>query len=310
MTGDPPVRDGLPVSGGSPVGGGVPTGGTGADPGWWGTERVSVRYGRRLALDQVTFQARPGQVSAVVGGDGAGRSTLLRCLSGALAPSSGAVRRPPRKDIGYLPASSGTYPDLTVAENLAFRAAAYHLPAAATAERSAAFLARAGLTGARDRLAGRLSGGMRQKLGVITAMLTSPALLVLDEPTTGVDPVSRADLWSLIARAAADGAAVVVATSYLDEAERAAHVLVLDAGRQLAVGTPDQIVAAMPGGLRISDTPPPQADRPRAWRRAGGWRIWDPAGAADGTPIRPDLQDAVTVAILGRELAVAGAGER
>jgi ABC-2 type transport system ATP-binding protein len=150
---------------------------------------------------------------------------------------------------------------------------------------------------------------MRQKLGVIAAMLTSPALLVLDEPTTGVDPVSRADLWSLIARAAADGAAVVVATSYLDEAERAAHVLVLDAGSQLAVGTPDQIVAAMPGQLRISDTPPPDADRPRAWRRAGRWRVWDPPGSADGQPIQPDLQDAVTVAILRRELA-AGAGER
>jgi ABC-2 type transport system ATP-binding protein len=269
---------------------------------------VSVRYGRRAALDQVTFQARPGQVSAVVGGDGAGRSTLLRCLGGALAPSSGTVRRPPRRDIGYLPASSGTYPDLTVAENLVFRAAVYQLPAAAAAERTEAFLARAGLTAARDRLAGRLSGGMRQKLGVIAAMLTSPALLVLDEPTTGVDPVSRADLWSLIARAAADGAAVVVATSYLDEAERAAHVLVLDAGSQLAVGTPDQIVAAMPGQLRVSDTPPPDADRPRAWRRAGRWRVWNAGAAADGQPIQPDLQDAVTVAILGRELA--GAGER
>ncbi|HEY9243732.1 MAG TPA: ABC transporter ATP-binding protein [Streptosporangiaceae bacterium] len=270
---------------------------------------MSVRYGRRLALDQVTFQARPGQVSAVVGGDGAGRSTLLRCLGGALAPSSGTVRRPPRQDIGYLPASSGTYPDLTVAENLAFRAAAYQLPAA-TAERSAAFLARAGLTGARDRLAGRLSGGMRQKLGVIAAMLTSPALLVLDEPTTGVDPVSRADLWSLIARAAADGAAVVVATSYLDEAERAAHVLVLDAGSQLAAGTPEQIVAAMPGRLRSSETVPHDAERPRAWRRAGHWRIWDPGGATDGEQAQPDLQDAVTVAILGRELAATGAGER
>src|SRR5581483_1919878 len=145
-----------------------------------------------------------------------------------------------------------------------------------------AFLARAGLTGARDRLAGRLSGGMRQKLGVIAAMLTSPALLVLDEPTTGVDPVSRADLWSLIARAAADGAAVVVATSYLDEAERAAHVLVLDAGSQLAVGTPEQITAAMPGQLRVSDTPPPATGRPRAWRRAGRWQVWDPSGATDG----------------------------
>ncbi|HTT51777.1 MAG TPA: ABC transporter ATP-binding protein [Streptosporangiaceae bacterium] len=284
------------------------SGAPGAGPGWWGTDAVSVRYGRRVALDQVSFRARPGQVSAVVGGDGAGRSTLLRCLGGALAPSSGVVQRPRQRDIGYLPASSGTYPDLTVAENLAFRAAAYQIPAAAAAERSAAFLARAGLTGARDRLAGQLSGGMRQKLGVIAAMLARPALLVLDEPTTGVDPVSRADLWSLIARAAAEGAAVVLATSYLDEAERATHVLVLDAGRQIAVGTPGQIVAAMPGRLRVSAGRPPAADRPRAWRRAGRWRVWDPDGQAaspspGGEPIQPDLQDAVTVAILGRELA-------
>jgi ABC-2 type transport system ATP-binding protein len=287
--------------------------GPGPDPGWWGTDGVCVRFGRRVALDQVTLHARPGQVSAVVGGDGAGRSTLLRCLGGALAPSSGAVRRPPQRDIGYLPASSGTYPDLTVAENLAFRAAAYRIPAAAAAERSAAFLARAGLTTARNRLAGQLSGGMRQKLGVIAAMLASPALLVLDEPTTGVDPVSRADLWSLIARAAADGAAVVLATSYLDEAERAAQVLVLDAGRQIAVGTPEQIVAAMPGRLRVSDGRPPEADRPRAWRRAGRWRVWDPgepaaSPAAVSATVRPDLQDAVTVAILDRELAGAGTG--
>jgi ABC-2 type transport system ATP-binding protein len=291
--------------------------GPGPDEGWWGTDGVCVRFGRRAALDQVTLHARPGQVSAVVGGDGAGRSTLLRCLGGALAPSSGVVRRPPQRDIGYLPASSGTYPDLTVAENLAFRAAAYRIPAAAAAEPSAAFLAQAGLTGARNRLAGQLSGGMRQKLGVIAAMLASPALLVLDEPTTGVDPVSRADLWSLIARAAAGGAAVVLATSYLDEAERAAHVLVLDEGRQIAVGTPEEIVAAMPGRLRVSDERPPAADRPRAWRRAGRWRVWDPGEPAASPPVgsatvRPDLQDAVTVAILGRELATAatGGGER
>ena len=287
--------------------------GPGPGQGWWGTDGVCVRFGRRVALDQVTLHARPGQVSAVVGGDGAGRSTLLRCLGGALAPSSGVVQRPPQRDIGYLPASSGTYPDLTVAENLAFRAAAYRIPAAAAAERSTAYLAQAGLTAARNRLAGQLSGGMRQKLGVIAAMLASPALLVLDEPTTGVDPVSRADLWSLIARAAAGGAAVVLATSYLDEAERAAHVLVLDGGRQIAVGTPEQIVAAMPGHLRASDGRPPEADQPRAWRRAGRWRVWDPADPAarppaGSTPVQPDLQDAVTVAILGRELAGAGTG--
>jgi ABC-2 type transport system ATP-binding protein len=276
---------------------------------WWGSEAASVRFGGKLALDQVSFRARTGQVSAVVGGDGAGRTTLLRCLAGALMPSSGQVRRPAQRLIGYLPASSGTYPDLSVAENLAFRAAAYQMTPAAARERSGQLLERAGLAVARDRLAGQLSGGMRQKLGVIAAMLHQPGLLVLDEPTTGVDPVSRADLWWLIARAAADGAAVVLATSYLDEAERASSVLALDAGRELAQGTPAQIVAAMPGTLRASDAPPQGEARRRAWRRGGRWRIWDPDGrpgpaAGAGTAmVTPDLQDAVTVAILARELA-------
>jgi len=278
---------------------------------WWGTEDACVRYGDRLALDHVTFRAVPGRVSAVVGGDGAGRTTLLRCLAGAHAVTSGRVRLPPPLRIGYLSAGSGTYPDLSVDENLAFRASAYQMPEATARERGNELLERAGLAGARDRLAGQLSGGMRQKLGVIAAMLHQPDLLVLDEPTTGVDPVSRADLWWLIARAAANGAAVVLATSYLDEAERAVDVLALDAGRVLGSGTPEEIVAAMPGTLRVSNARPEGEARRRAWRRGGRWRIWDPPGAP-GQPdqpqqatlaVAPDLQDAVTVAILARELA-------
>jgi ABC-2 type transport system ATP-binding protein len=283
-----------------------PAGGGDGGPGpWWGTEAVSVWYGKVLALDRVTFRAVPGQVSAVVGGDGAGRTTLLRCLAGALAASAGDIRRPAASQIGYLPAGSGTYPDLTVTENLAFRAAVYGVHAA---ERSAEYLERAGLGAARDRLAGHLSGGMRQKLGVIAAMLHQPALLVLDEPTTGVDPVSRVELWSLIAHAAAGGAAVVAATSYLDEAERAAHVLVLDAGRELAAGTPGQIVAAMPGTVRAMDARPAGDAAQRAWRRHARWQVWAPDGpvAALGELVQPDLQDAVTVASLARELAMAG----
>jgi ABC-2 type transport system ATP-binding protein len=263
----------------------------------------------------VTFQALPGQVSAVVGGDGAGRTTLLRCLSGAIAPSGGTVTRPPRIGVGYLSAGSGTYPDLTVAENLAFRAAAYQIPAAAAGPRIREYLERAGLVDAQDRLAGHLSGGMRQKLGAIAAMLHHPALLVLDEPTTGVDPVSRADLWSLIARAAADGATVVFSTSYLDEAERAAHVLVLAGGRELAVGTPGQIVAAMPGHLSAAAVRPDGPAGARSWRRDGRWRVWWPeadqdAAGGSGDRVQPDLQDAVTVAILARELEADRAGER
>jgi len=283
----------------------------------WGPVRVSVRYGPVLALDQVTARVTPGEISAVVGGDGAGKTTLLRCVAGVLAPDEGEVRGPAARDIGYLPPGGGIYPDLTVDENLSFRAAAFGLSPAQARQRVAGYLDRTGLAGVRGRLAGNLSGGMRHKLGVIAALLPGPALLVLDEPTTGVDPVSRADLWWLIAGAAAGGAAVLLSTTYLDEAQRAARVLLLDAGRELASGTPAQIVAGMPGDIRpLSARPGEDGPRRRAWRRGGQWRIWDPPGAGrpDGGPeeaaedgIRPDLQDAAVVAALARELAGAAA---
>ena len=218
-----------------PAGGGAGLTGDGTRPVSWGLREVSVWHQNSPALDRVSLAATAGQVTAVVGGDGAGKTTLLRCLAGAQAPGTGQVSRPDARQIGYLPASSGIYPDLTVAENLAFRAAAYGLTAARAREQAAEYLDRAGLAAARDRLAGQLSGGMRQKLGMIAAMVHRPQLLVLDEPSTGVDPVSRSDLWWLIARAAAGGSAVVFSTSYLDEAERAAIVLALDDGRELAI---------------------------------------------------------------------------
>ncbi len=267
----------------------------------WGATDLRVSYGRTVALDGVSLAAPAGQVTAVVGGDGAGKSTLLRCLAGAMTPHRGQVRRPAKERTGYLPASSGIYPDLTVAENLAFRAQGYGLPRRLAGERAAESLDRAGLATASGRLAGQLSGGMRQKLAVIAAMLHQPELIVLDEPTTGVDPVSRSGLWWLIARAAADGCAIVLATTYLDEAERCASVLVLDAGVALASGTAQEIVAAMPGSLRSSVQRPGGDDAARSWRRAGRWRTWDP-GLGNGQVLTPDLQDAVTVAALARQL--------
>jgi ABC-2 type transport system ATP-binding protein len=279
----------------------------------YGVGELTVRFGGQVALDRVSLDIPAGQATCVVGGDGAGKTTLLRVLAGALSPSVGTVRRPGTRRIGYLPSGTGTYPDLTVEENLSFTATVYGVPAREARQRAHEYLERTGLATARDRLAGNLSGGMRQKLGVVRAMLHRPELLILDEPTTGVDPVSRADLWWLIARAAADGAAVVLSTTYLDEAERAVQVLVLDSGHVLASGTPEEIIAAVPGTIRAAAERPSGAESGRAWRRGAAWLVWNPDRAqsrpGDAEPgdhlIRPDLQDAVTVAALARELAVA-----
>lgn len=276
--------------------------------GAWGASGISVSFAGRRALDQVSIGAEAGQVTAVVGGDGAGKTTLLRCVAGALAVAEGTVRRPDPHRIGYLPPGTGLYEDLSVAENLEFRSAVYGVPVTVARPRVGEYLERTGLAQARDRLVGQLSGGMRRKLGVIAALLPEPELLVLDEPTTGVDPVSRADLWWLIARAAAAGTAVLMSTTYLDEAARAARVLVLDAGQTLATGTPAEIVASVPGTIAVVPRRPESEDeRRRAWRRAGAWRVWQPAAASGPRLVTPDLQDAVCVAALRRELEAADA---
>ena len=268
----------------------------------WGVEDLSVAYGGRLAVAGVTLACPDASVTAVVGGDGAGKTTLLRCLAGTQAATSGIVRRPAKARIGYLSSASGTYADLTVDENLQFFAAAYGIPAGVAAQARAGLLERMGLAEARNRLAGTLSGGMRQKLGAVCAMLHRPDLLVLDEPTTGLDPVSRADLWRLFAQAAVDGAAVVLSTTYVDEAERASSLLVLDAGRVVGTGTPAELVAGMPGTLLSVADRPPAAALGRAWRHGAQWRLWDPApGAGNGAALEPSLQDVVVVAALARE---------
>ena len=197
----------------------------------WGVRDLTVRYGRRTVLDGVTLEVEAGRVATVIGGDGAGKTTLLRALAGVIKPAGGRVLRPDRRRIGYIAGASGLYDDLSVDENVAFVAAAYDLTRDQRDRRVAELFARTGLSGTGDRLAGRLSGGMRQKLAFALALLHQPELLVLDEPTTGVDPVSRADLWGMIAEAAAAGAAVVVSTTYLDEARRASTILLLEDGR-------------------------------------------------------------------------------
>ena len=263
----------------------------------WGCQGLSVRYGATVALEDVSFEARAGTVAAVVGGDGAGKTSLLRALAGTVRPAAGTVRRPPARRLGYVSAGPGVWTDLTVDENLDFAGRAYGLSADELDRRVAWLLDRTGLAEARGRLAGRLSGGMRQELALAMAVAHEPDLLILDEPTTGVDPVSRAELWRLLAASAAGGAAVVVATTYLDEAERAATVLVLDRGRSLLAGTPDEVVAATPGLVVDAATRP---DGIPSWRRGSRWRAWSPDGSTPpGTGLATlDLEDAVIVAQL------------
>ena len=263
----------------------------------WGCRRLAVRYGATVALEEVSFEVAAGTVAAVVGGDGAGKTSLLRALAGTVRPAAGTVRRPPERRLGYVSAGPGVWADLTVDENLSFSGRAYGLSAGELDRRVGGLLERTGLAEARDRLAGRLSGGMRQKLALAMAVAHEPDLLILDEPTTGVDPVSRAELWRLLAASAAGGAAVVVATTYLDEAERAATVLVLDRGRSLLAGTPDEVVAATPGLVVDAAARP---DGIPSWRRGSRWRAWSPDGSTPpGTgPATLDLEDAVIVAQL------------
>jgi ABC-2 type transport system ATP-binding protein len=257
----------------------------------WGVTDLGISFGSTIALEGITLEVPRGRVTAVVGGDGAGKTTLLRVMAGLLTPHRGSVHLPERRQIGYLPARAGGFRDLTVAENLEFVASACRLSEATS--RADALLERTGLALFRRRLARDLSGGMRQKLGVSMALLPEPDLLVLDEPTTGIDPVSRSDLWRLIARAASRETAVLVASAYLDEAERAESVLVLHEGRALVAGCPQEVVATLPGSVVEVDLP---TDRSRAWRRGSRWREWRPQG--DPAAVAPGLEDVVIVAAL------------
>jgi ABC-2 type transport system ATP-binding protein len=266
----------------------------------WGLADVHLTRGRNVALAGVTVPVDPGRVTVVVGGDGAGKTSSLEVLAGLAEPDAGAAFRPAKERIGYVPATTGLYGDLTVQENLDFTARAYRLPAGECAQRAGELLRLTGLAGARHRLGGQLSGGMRRKLAVAMALLHAPELLILDEPTTGVDPVSRAELWRLISRAAED-TAVVVATTYVNEAARAACVVLLESGAVVASGSPDEILRSVPGA--VGTTSAAARPTPLSWRRGASWRVWAPTGRLpDGVQqVRPDFQDAVVAATLASE---------
>jgi ABC-2 type transport system ATP-binding protein len=218
-------------------------------------EAQSLRFAfrERPVLDAVDLTLRPGEVFGVVGADGAGKSTLLRLLIGQLVPTAGrlsvlglpATDRALRRRIAYMPQGFGQYLDLSVVENLEFFADLHGLDRVSSRELIRDLLSRTGLTGFEQRRAGQLSGGMMQKLALACALVTRPEVMFLDEPTTGVDPVSRRSFWQLLDEVRADNVAVVYATANMDEAERCDRVGLLVAGRLIRQGPPLELIRAI-----------------------------------------------------------------
>lgn len=218
---------------------------------------LTRRFGDLVAVDGLTFDVAPGELFGLVGPDGAGKTTTLRMLAGVLKPSAGdalvggvSVARDPeavKHKIAYMSQRFGLYHDLTVRENLEFYADLYQVPRAARARRLARLYEFSSLGPFQHRLAGQLSGGMKQKLGLCCALVHQPEILLLDEPTFGVDPLSRRDLWLILHEMVAEGVTAVVSTAYLDEAERCDHVALLDRGRVLALDRPDVLQGSLPG---------------------------------------------------------------
>jgi len=222
-------------------------------------EGLTRRFGQYEGVVDLTFQVGEGELFGIVGPDGAGKTTTLRMLAGVLPPTEGHgmilgvdVARDPegvKPFVAYMSQQFGLYQDLTVAENIRFYADLYRVPAEARPPRLERLFQFSNLGPFRDRLAGNLSGGMKQKLGLCCALIHQPTVLLLDEPTFGVDPISRRDLWLILHEMVEEGVTVVVSTSYLDEAERCDRVALLDAGRVLALGTPTKLLEHLPGDV-------------------------------------------------------------
>ena len=220
---------------------------------------LSKSFGGVKAVDKLTLSVAEGEIFGLVGPDGAGKTTTMRLLTAILDPTSGdawvagrhIVREGEaiKEDIGYMSQRFGLYTDLTVAENIEFYADIYGVPLEGRREKIDRLLAFSNLTPFKRRLAGNLSGGMKQKLGLACALIHTPKVLFLDEPTNGVDPASRRDFWRILYQLLRERVTIFVSTAYLDEAERANRVALMHKGKLLAVGTPEELKKLMRGSL-------------------------------------------------------------
>jgi ABC-2 type transport system ATP-binding protein len=208
-------------------------------------------YGDTVALEGLSLDVRAGEIFGMIGPDGAGKTTAMRIACGLLLPDSGTaqvmgydvVKQPAaiKNHIGYMPQRFSLYPDLTVAENLRFFADLYEVPRAERLERERRLMQFSRLEPFMKRRAGQLSGGMKQKLALSCTLIHTPDVLILDEPTTGVDPLSRQEFWNILRDLASSGQALLVSTPYMDEAQLCHRVALMHRGKALAVGAPDTI---------------------------------------------------------------------
>jgi ABC-2 type transport system ATP-binding protein len=222
-------------------------------------EGLSKSFGGLRAVDDLDLRVAPGESFALVGPDGAGKTTTIRLLCGIMDPDQGRAQvlgfdtgresESIKEHIGYMPQRFGLYDDLTVAENLNFYADIYRVPRAERQTRVPELLGFAALARFQTRLAGNLSGGMRQKLGLICTLVHRPQIIFLDEPTFGVDPLSRRDFWQILYQLLVTGMTIFLSTSYMDEAERAHRVGLLHRGRLLLADSPRAVKGSFQGEL-------------------------------------------------------------
>ncbi len=232
-------------------------------------ERVTKKHGDTVALSSVSFSVEPGEMFGLIGPDGAGKTTLMRILASLVDPDEGEARvlgfsvrseaARVREAIGYMPQHFSLYSDLTVAENIGFFADLFGVPKEARVSRTKELLEFSRLGPFVKRRAGALSGGMKQKLALSCALVHTPRVLVLDEPTTGVDPVSRRDFWDMLEKLRAQGVTIVVSTPYMNEASLCGHIVFIHKGAILASGTVGEIAGLFRGTVFAVEGPNLQA---------------------------------------------------